>query len=583
MAQWLKKHWLEWVVATVFTLLAALVITWQYTYLCDTNDDVLLRNIVSGAFSGTPDGHTVYIMYPLGWLLKTAYTFAPNVSWYDCFMIGLHYVCWLLLTARVGSLFEKKCYKTIGIVLTYLAIVLIDLPYIVMHQYTVLAALVGVVALFWLVTDASSTIKGFIGNHVITVICLLLCLWIRKQVFIMLLPFVGIALAYLLWKHSKSDIKKTSLRYLCLAGCVALLTVSSFIIENIAYSGEEWQDFLAYNEARTQIYDYYQAPPYDIYKDAYAQEGFNEYDYEVIESHNIALMPEMNTQTLEMLSSWSEEFARWQEQYYSVYRKTLFSLCDAVLYNSVQPIGLLLCGLYVGGFLWAYLKDKKKEALTLCVTGLFQCVFVAYFLWKGRFPERVSYGFYLMQFALLAGMILRNKEVIKDAEPGKKKAYFWKALIAVVILAVAVNFGMYRYKTVLDTNRERTAVATEWESIKAYCAEHGEEQFFMKTNAIGAYCETMFSENIAADNMHYLGTWLLNSPLYEQRLNRVGVEQPGVYFAENENGRILQLGTENTEWLTLYYRERGYEGTVEITDSILLPNGSAMSVLQAVK
>lgn len=580
MAQWLKKHWLEWVVATVFTVLAALVITWQYTYLCDANDDVLLRNIVSGAFSGTPDGHTVYIMYPLGWILKSCYVMAPQVAWYDGFMIGLHYVCWFLLAVRAGSLFEDKMKKIVGIIATYLLIVLIDLPYIVMHQYTVLAAVVGVVALFWMVTDRSTTVKGFVWNHVVTVLCLVLCLWIRKQVFFMLLPFTGIALIYLLLKKEKTELKKNVFRYLGLVGCVMLLAAGSFIVESKAYSGEEWQDFLAYNDARTQIYDYYQAPPYDIYKDAYAQAGFNEYDYEVIESHNIALMPEMDTATLETLASWSEEFARWQEQYYSVYRKTLFSLCEALLYNSVQPVGVLLWALYVGCFVWAYLKDNRKEALAILITGLFQCVFVAYFLWKGRFPERVSYGFYLMQFALLAGMILRNIKADVAAKKPEKKAYFWKILIAVIMLAVSFNFGMYRYKTTLDTNRERVAVSSEWEGIKAYCSVHGEEQFFMKTNAIGAYCETMFEETIKADNMHYMGTWLLNSPLYEMRLANAGIEQPGVFFAENEGGRILQLGNENTEWLTRFYREQGYEGTVEITDSVSLPGGDTMSVLE---
>ena len=93
MVQWIKKHWLECTMSLFLTIVSAVVITSQFTYLCDTNDDVLLRSIVSGTFTGMPDAHLIYIMYPLGLILKALYQLSPNVPWYDGFMIGLHYIC----------------------------------------------------------------------------------------------------------------------------------------------------------------------------------------------------------------------------------------------------------------------------------------------------------------------------------------------------------------------------------------------------------------------------------------------------------------------------------------------------------
>ena len=578
--QWIKEHWLECVVSLILTVLAGAFITLQFTYVCDTNDDILLRSIVSGEYTGTPDAHLVYIMYPLGLFLKLLYEMAPNVPWYDGFMIGVHYICWFLVAARIGSRFEKKLSKIVAISLSYAAIVLIDLKYLVLHQYTVLAAVVGVVALLWIVTERNETVKTFIFDHLVTIIMLTICLWLRKQVLFMLLPFIGIAVILRILKADKEQRKKCFLQYAVAIAVLAGIAGASFGVEKIAYSSPEWQAYMDYNAVRTDVYDFYQTPPYDFYQDAYASLGFNEYDAVILGTYNIALLPEADTEKLETLVGLAEEYRIWQEQYYSVYRKTLFSLLESVLYNSVQPISTVLIAGYAVMLLISYIKDRKKDFLAICMVGLYQCLFVAYFLYQNRFPERVSYGFYLMQLVFLLGIGLQNfkQKMVKEET---KKQYFWTLVIGCLFVAVGLNVGMYCYKTTLDYNRERVAEAQEWEYLKQYCLQHPEQQFFMKTNAVGAYCETMFSdETCATDNMHYLGTWLLCSPLYAARLQNAGVGDCGTYLAENENGRMLQLGNEDTEWLTLFYRERGYQGSIEITDSIMLPDGTGMSVLQ---
>lgn len=578
MVQWLKRHWLEYVLSAIFTLSAMSLISTQFIYLCDTNDDVLMRSIVSGTYTGSPDAHLVYIMYPLGCLLKACYGLSSKIAWYDGFMIGLHYICWFLLAARVGSCFQRKKNKVLSIIVTFLLFALIDLPYVVTHQYTILAAWLGVVALFWLMTDKSSGVKEFILTHIVTIAALLLCLWLRKQVFFMVMPFMALILLYRLYKERKLKGKKLFFQYAGFLGVLLIVTAVSFVVDKGAYASEEWKDYLAYNEARTEIYDYYQAPPYEVFADDYAELGYSAADYEVIASYNIGLMPDVDADTLQTFASWSEEYARWQEQYYSVYRKTLFALCENILYNSVQPIGVMLLLLYAGCFVFAYAKNKKEEAVTVVALALFQCLFVAYFLWRGRFPEHVSYGFYLLQFVFLCGLFVRDIKELRDTK--KKKERFWTILVWGMILVVSLHFGMYQYKTTLDTNREELAVIEEWETIKKYCAEHAEQDFFLKLNAVGGYTEAMLQNNVVTtDNTHYLGTWLLNSPLYEERLQNRGISDVGACLATNTNAAMIQLGYEDTLWLTEFYQEQGYAGTIEVKDSVLLPSGNSMSVL----
>ena len=72
------------------------------------NDDVAMRSILSGAYTGSPDGHAVYMGYPLSALLSALYGLTEKlglfIPWFDLFLAGC------ILLAGVGIL--GGCYKT---------------------------------------------------------------------------------------------------------------------------------------------------------------------------------------------------------------------------------------------------------------------------------------------------------------------------------------------------------------------------------------------------------------------------------------------------------------------------------------
>ena len=51
-------------------------------------DDVIMRDIASGAFTGTPDGHLIFIQYGLGFLISRFYLLNGQVDWYGFFLAG---------------------------------------------------------------------------------------------------------------------------------------------------------------------------------------------------------------------------------------------------------------------------------------------------------------------------------------------------------------------------------------------------------------------------------------------------------------------------------------------------------------
>ena len=69
----------------IFVLLA-----WIFSIRFETNDDVVMLMISSGAYSGTPDYHLVFINVIYGLLLKALYTIFPNMEWYTILFALLH-------------------------------------------------------------------------------------------------------------------------------------------------------------------------------------------------------------------------------------------------------------------------------------------------------------------------------------------------------------------------------------------------------------------------------------------------------------------------------------------------------------
>lgn len=70
--QFLKKHE-NCILSLAMALILAGILAARFDFYYDLNDDVLIKDILSGVYSGTPDGHTMQLLYPLGVLLALLY------------------------------------------------------------------------------------------------------------------------------------------------------------------------------------------------------------------------------------------------------------------------------------------------------------------------------------------------------------------------------------------------------------------------------------------------------------------------------------------------------------------------------
>ena len=105
------------------------------------NDDILMRSIAEGTFTGTPDGHLIYEMYVLGSLIAGLYKCFPQVNWYDLVAIGFHIVSVSVIAVGIGLCSKGRTKQTVISVISYTLTMGIDASMMVNSKFTVVSAM----------------------------------------------------------------------------------------------------------------------------------------------------------------------------------------------------------------------------------------------------------------------------------------------------------------------------------------------------------------------------------------------------------------------------------------------------------
>ena len=95
-----KNRYADIVIAVIATLLLVIIASVAYDHYYEFNDDVLMKDILSGTYTGTPSALNVQMLSPIGFFISFLYRLAPGVPWYALFLCGCQYLCILIITYR---------------------------------------------------------------------------------------------------------------------------------------------------------------------------------------------------------------------------------------------------------------------------------------------------------------------------------------------------------------------------------------------------------------------------------------------------------------------------------------------------
>lgn len=621
--QFLKKHE-NCILSLAMALILAGILAARFDFYYDLNDDVLIKDILSGVYSGTPDGHTMQLLYPLGVLLALLYR-GLSIPVFGAFLLFCQFgsiwavgyrstvlvdeeraardgapfapgMCSAASAARLAEPAVCSAWNTTAARLGVKGVLLLAEAlfwfaamgsHLVYLQYTVTAGMLAGAAIFWVVTA-----KGKERFRALLLYWLSFCL--RPEMALLCLPLAG-AGGLCIWGREKQIFSKESLRhYLGLFAALVIGMGVFYGLDVLAYSDPDWKDFRQFFDERTILYDYHLdfIEQYDENREAYEEMGVSRTLQEMLKNYNFGAADEIDTQMLSSLAVQAKKTDA-KESVLSQVKKAIWRLVhENWLSKSDLPWNVVWLAVVFAWCSCCLQKGNRRyfrqPVFVVCVGGMLW----SYLLMQGRMVDRVTHPLYLAQILLAAGLWgtagnrqlkMRTAEkcdavghtdaaiVCSDVENADvshnvntrstgRIHSVMTAAVCGVILLLCILRVPGMWQGVAQEQTRRETVNQTNEDVFAYCKKHASTLFLEDVYSTVAYSEKIMLDRDKPFNYDLLGGWLVKSPLTKQKLSAFGYASMGEAARSSE--KVCLLADEGTDmsWLTEYLEERGEPG-----------------------
>lgn len=551
------EKWLERLLPVLLVVILYFICVGRGGFFYSSNDDSLLTDILSGSYSGRPDAHDIYHIYPLAAVFALLYKIFPGIPWYGGGLILSQFVCLYLVSCRSVKLARtwKGKLAASTLALTFSAVLFLSEMQLI--QYTMTSALLAATAIFLLVTEQER-------RPVIVVLLYVYSCLLRFQMGLLLSPFLLTACFYR-WLCSEQK-KKTFLYYLSVVGTISGILAVCLLTHKIAYGGEDWQAFEKFNEARTDLYDFGTIPAYDINEEFYSKLSVDRKEQFLLERWSFSLSDKWSAETLNEVNLYQKEIDFYQYTYQYLMR-SLVKVLKQYTFGICSSFGIALYVLFAV-FVLLCMYHKRSRTLLLGSFAFIASHVVCwtYLVWNNRMPERVTNGLYLVEVALLIGMctqLLRSRE----QKPFVKPAMYSVVFILTIVL-LAMKFP------VTGEELERTTLEARGNArVQEYCRER-ESKFYLLDTISFATAKEKITGGDRPENLTICGAWTVNSPVYIQKLQRyLNADSLQQGFG---CGRVGFIASEDREvfWLEDYLASLEENYRLVQTDKIATQTGS---------
>ena len=79
------------IISVVLLLIPMIALACRFDYYYDLNDDVLMKEILSGNYTGVPEGHNIQMLWLISAAISLLYRIVRIAPWYGVF---LHLSVW---------------------------------------------------------------------------------------------------------------------------------------------------------------------------------------------------------------------------------------------------------------------------------------------------------------------------------------------------------------------------------------------------------------------------------------------------------------------------------------------------------
>ena len=528
---------------------AVFMIGWDFYY--DLNDDVLIKDVLSGVYSGSPSGYTMQLLYPLGFVLSVLYR-VLSIPVFGIFLV----LCQFGTVWAIGYQSAECCKTRKGKAMVLAVEGLLWISAFGMHlvylQYTVTAGMLASAALFWILTAKR--------HRWFAIVLYWLAFCLRTEIALLLLPLACVAGLCALVREWKKE--RAAVVYFSLFGILILGMGALYAADAAAYSAPEWKQFRQFFDDRTALYDYHLdlAEQYEENREMYEALGISRERQQLLANYNFGADDEIDAAMMHRLA---QEALKAQgkpdfknELSVAVWRlvhENWLGKGDAPFNLLWLGTGLLLCIFFCrkGSFakLWQPLLGGA------CAAALW-----LYLLLQGRMVERVTHPLYLAQILLFAGILLAEHHASgKEGTDQRGWSVRLAAGVCVVTGLVCLPGTVSAIETEAGRREEENAAN---EAVMEYCMAHPKTLFLADVYSTVAYSEKIMTDRDKPFNYDLLGGWLVKSPLTSQKLSAFGFSSMGEAVRAGEGVNLLAEEEADMGWLKDFFADTGVDAEV---------------------
>lgn len=587
-----KENW----IISLGAVVALVIFTGcKFDYFYDLNDDVLMKDILAGAYTGTPEGHNIQMLWLVSALISLFYRISGSVSWYGIFLCLCHFGCFFIILGRSLSFFQSFWGKLTAAAIETLAFGGIFLDHLVFAQYTVTCTLLAGTAAFWFfTTDIELDEKTFVKRNIPAALLVSTAYLLRSEMLLLVLPMICVAGVVKWSRESRIFTRENVFKYLTVIGMLLAGIFVGWLTNALAYGTEEWKTFTTFFNNRTELYDFQEIPAYEDHRAFYESIGLTEKEKILLDNYNFGMDEEIDEQMVGQIAEYAGENRSLQKPFFEKLPEKLRDYLyrftggrgDA---GSDYPWNYMVILGYMAVFLTAvprkcrageiqpksagsYVKNILGAVFSLALlfgvrTGLWMFI-----LMRERAPERITHSLYLMEFLILAAMFLIQWRGICYLRVKKSCALLIGAavgLMAAFTLPVSIQ-------AVSEKQVQRERVNELFGELHEYFAREENKESFYLIDVYSSvsyegipYSEKMFYHvDNSLDNYDIMGGWACKSPLQRKKFRAFGMENMEQGLREREDVYFVRMAGEDMSWLPAYYEEHGTPVEVTLVDTV---------------
>lgn len=482
---------------TVVSLLTFLV--WKCTGIYfETNDDRLLTEIMSGATTLKPDAHAVYVNYLLALPISKLYTLTNAVPWYGLCLILFQVLAYTLVLITIYHKCRNKLELLLG---TFFFVILFSSNIYLLGriQYTSTAILMAIAGYLCLIIEGNSK-----RSNLFFFVLELLSFMLRKESMLMIVP-LGVAVwAVHLLMQTELTVREKIRHTLHLLWALFGIIFICYIGNAFGYRAPEWQEYLKWNRARTEVFDYVGTPSYEEIKSILDSHKVTEASYRAY-CDSVMLDMNMDADCMQAIADYfaeqPSELPPMTELRESLYLIWLQNLQLGTIPMTVAA-GILL-------LIWIVLSGQKKLILPVIALFLSEVFVWGYLIIKGRMPLRVTLPLFVCATFLLLALMYRSFRT--DMYPRWKKIVILS--LCLIYCCVGLSATGKQYRQLKSDNKANYLLTKGLNEIQDYCRTQQDKKFLIDFN-ITLYCSgsALETEYYRDRNNVATGNWYSHSP-----------------------------------------------------------------------